>query len=133
MTRTQGKAYCARLKNHHNDDVLSPEGLALLGSVWLFLKDPANLAVLGSIGAVIAAIATGPWAVFSFLAKKSEKGPPTPSVKADHGSVAAGRDITGPVTIGIDEKRVGRTSQNAAAANGGVGTAGSPGRARKRR
>ena len=80
----------------------------MLGSVWLFLKDPANLAVLGSIGAVIAAIATGAWAVFSFLAKKSEKGPPTPSVKADHGSVAAGRDITGPVTIELDEKRVGQ-------------------------
>jgi tetratricopeptide (TPR) repeat protein len=31
-----------------------------------------------------------------------------PSVKADHGSVAAGRDITAPVTIGLDEKRVGQ-------------------------
>lgn len=31
----------------------------MLGSVWRFLKDPANLAVLGSIGAVITAIAQG--------------------------------------------------------------------------
>jgi hypothetical protein len=29
----------------------------MLGSIWPFLKDPANLAVLGSIAAVIAAIA----------------------------------------------------------------------------
>ena len=65
--------------------------------VWQFLKDPANLAVLGSIGAVITAIAGGAWAVFTFFAKKNKKGSTTPSVKADHGSVAAGRDITGPV------------------------------------
>ncbi len=80
----------------------------MLGSFWQFLKDPANIAVLGSIGAGIAAVAGGAWAVFTFFAKKSEKGPSAPSVNADHGSVAAGRDITGPVTIGLDEKRVGQ-------------------------
>jgi threonine/homoserine efflux transporter RhtA len=69
----------------------------MLGSVWQFLKDPANLAVLGSIGAGIAAIAGGAWAVFTFFAKKSEKGSTTPSVTADHGGVAAGRDISGPI------------------------------------
>ena len=47
----------------------------MLGSIWQFLKDPANLAVLGSIGAGIAAIAGGAWAVFTFFARKSDKGP----------------------------------------------------------
>jgi hypothetical protein len=46
---------------------------------------------------VITAIAAGAWAVFTFFAKKSEKGSATPNVTADHGGVAAGRDITGPV------------------------------------
>jgi hypothetical protein len=87
----------------------------VLGGIWPFLKDPANLAVLGSIGAGIVAIAGGAWAVFTFFAKKSEKGPPTPTVKADHGSVAAGRDIIGSVTIGADANEV--TQQVAAAQN----------------
>ena len=77
----------------------------MLGSIWQFLKDPANLAVLGSIGAGIAAIAAGAWAVFIFFAKKNEKGPSAPSVKADHGSVAAGRDINAPVTVGLRRER----------------------------
>src|ERR1700732_518448 len=85
----------------------------MLGSIWPFLKDPANLAVLGSIGAGIAALTTGAWAVFGFFAKKNEKSPPAPSVKAGHGSVAAGRDITGPVTIGLDEKEVGQELRKA--------------------
>jgi tetratricopeptide (TPR) repeat protein len=80
----------------------------MLGSVWPFLKDPANLAVLGSIGAGIAAIAGGAWAFFTYFDKKKEKGAAAQSVSADHGSVAAGRDITGSVTIGLDEKRVGQ-------------------------
>jgi hypothetical protein len=47
----------------------------MLGGIWPFLKDHDNLAVLGSIGAGIAAIAGGAWAVFTFFAKKSEKEP----------------------------------------------------------
>jgi tetratricopeptide (TPR) repeat protein len=85
----------------------------MLGSIWPFLKDPANLAVLGSIGAGIAAVVTAAWAVFSFFSKKGEKVLPVPSVKADHGSVAAGRDITGAVTIGLDENGVGQELRKA--------------------
>jgi hypothetical protein len=66
------------------------------------------LTVLGSIGAGIAAIAGAAWAVFTYFDKKEEKGPSAPSVKAGRGSVAAGRDITAPVTIGLDEKGVGQ-------------------------
>jgi hypothetical protein len=69
----------------------------MVGSIWPFLKDPANIAVLGSIGAGIATFAAGVWAAFTFFANKKEKGASPPSVTANHGSVAAGRDITGPV------------------------------------
>ncbi|HEY4848135.1 MAG TPA: hypothetical protein VIH87_10200 [Methylocella sp.] len=85
----------------------------MLGSIWPFLKDPANLAILGSIGAGFATIIAGAWAVFTFFAKKSERGPSAPSVTADHGSVAAGRDITAPVTLGLDEKGVGQEVRKA--------------------
>jgi len=85
----------------------------MLGSIWPFLKDPANLAVLGSIGAVITAIAGVAWALFTYLDNKREKSASAPSVKADHGSVAAGRDITVPVTIGLDEKKVGQEVRDA--------------------
>ncbi|MDQ6869086.1 MAG: tetratricopeptide repeat protein [Pseudomonadota bacterium] len=57
---------------------------------------------------MIAAIATSTWVVFTFFARKSEKGPSAPSVKANHGSVVAVRDIIGPVTIGLDQKGVGQ-------------------------
>ncbi len=85
----------------------------MLGSIWPFLKDPANLAVLGSIGAGITAIAGGAWALFTFFIKKSEKSGSTTTVKADHGSVAAGGDINAPVTVGLDEKEVGQELRKA--------------------
>jgi tetratricopeptide (TPR) repeat protein len=78
----------------------------MLGGIWQFLKDPTSFALLGSIGAGIATIAAGAWAVFTYFDKKKEKGPSAPSVAADHGSVAAGRDITAPVTVGLNEKGV---------------------------
>ena len=37
----------------------------MLGSIWQFLKDPADLKILGSIGAGIATIIAGAWAVFT--------------------------------------------------------------------
>jgi hypothetical protein len=78
---------------------VSTQGRAVLGSIWQFLKDHDYLAV-------IVAIAGGAWAVFTFFAKKGEKGGSTTTVKADHGSVAAGRDITAPVTIHPDANEV---------------------------
>ncbi|MGQ0444894.1 MAG: hypothetical protein ACT4O2_07170 [Beijerinckiaceae bacterium] len=54
----------------------------MFGGIWQFVKEPDNQAVLASIGAGVAAIATGAWAVFTFLAKKREKGPTPPGVKA---------------------------------------------------
>jgi hypothetical protein len=71
----------------------------MLGSVWLFLKDPANLTVLGSIGAGIAAVAGGAWAVFTFFAKKGEKGPPAPQPSTTV-------TVQTPVTINPDARDV---------------------------
>jgi tetratricopeptide (TPR) repeat protein len=56
----------------------------------------------------MATIAAGAWSVFTFFAKKSERGPSAPSVRADLGSIAAGRDITAQVNFGLDEKLVGQ-------------------------
>jgi hypothetical protein len=71
----------------------------VFSSIWDFLKDPANQAVLGWIGGGIAAVAAGIFAVFKFRANKGDHEPPKPSVSADHGSVAAGRDISGAINM----------------------------------
>lgn len=70
----------------------------MLDSIWQFLKESSNIP---SIGAGIATVLGGAWAVFTFFARKSEKDPPAPNVtniSADHGSFAAGH-IAGSVTI----------------------------------
>jgi tetratricopeptide (TPR) repeat protein len=85
----------------------------VLGSILQFLKDPANLGVLRSIGAAMATIAAASWAVFTYFDKKKEKGPSAPSVRAGHGSVAAGGDINAPVTLGLNEKGVGQELRKA--------------------
>jgi hypothetical protein len=72
----------------------------MLDSLLVFLKDPANQAVLGWIGGGIAAVAAATWAVIKFFAKKD--GP-----KADRGSVAVGRDNTNS-PIAIDNRRSGK-------------------------
>jgi hypothetical protein len=65
----------------------------MLSSTLNFLKD--NQAVLSWIGGGIVAVATGIWAVVKFIAKSGDQKPSKqPSVNADHGSIAAGRDIS---------------------------------------
>jgi hypothetical protein len=64
----------------------------MLSSIWNFLRD--NQAVLSWIGGGIAAVAAGIWAVVKFMAKNSNQKPSKPGVSADHGSMAAGRDIS---------------------------------------
>jgi hypothetical protein len=72
----------------------------MLGTVWAFLKDPANQAVLTWIGGGIVVVAGGIWAAVKFFAKRDD-GDAKPSVKAEGGSVAAGRDIkNSPINIG---------------------------------
>ena len=65
--------------------------------IWTFLTDENNRGALALIGAAVAAVCTALWAVFVHFRKRPE-GSPGPTVKADRGGVAAGRDMRG-VTI----------------------------------
>jgi hypothetical protein len=65
----------------------------MLSSIWDFLKDPNNRTIISWVGGGIAAVAAGIWAVIKFMAKKGDQKPSKPSVNADRGSMAAGRDI----------------------------------------
>jgi hypothetical protein len=66
----------------------------MLASIWEFLKDGSNQAVLSWIGGGIVVIAAGIWAVIKFMAKNGDQKPSKPGVSADRGSMAAGRDIS---------------------------------------
>ena len=71
----------------------------MLDGFWAFLKDPANRAVLGWIGAGVVTVVGGLWAVIRFYAKKREGGS-TPGVRADGKGVAIGHDnINSPINI----------------------------------
>ncbi|HEX2890941.1 hypothetical protein [Vineibacter terrae] len=65
--------------------------------LWKFLKQDKNRAVLGWLGGGLVVVATGAWAVLTFVVKPDTPG--KPSVSATCGSVAAGGDIKGPVTV----------------------------------
>jgi hypothetical protein len=86
-----------------------PEGF-VLSSIWDFLKDGSNQAVLSWIGGGIAAVAAGIWAIVKLMAKKGDQKPLQPSVSADRGSVASGGDIkSSPINIrarGTSERTV---------------------------
>jgi hypothetical protein len=72
----------------------------MLSSIWDFLKDGSNQAVLSWIGGGIAAVAAGIWAIVKLVAKNGEHKPSKPSVTADRGSVASGGDIkSSPINI----------------------------------
>ena len=72
----------------------------MFSSIWDFLKDGSNQAVLSWIGGGIAAVATAIWAVVKLVTKKADPKPSKPSVSADRGSVAAGGDFkNSPVNI----------------------------------
>ena len=65
--------------------------------IWGWLSDPGNQATLGFLGGGLAAVAAGIWTVVKYLRKGRGKEPPSLTVTADHGGVAAGRDaiVTG--------------------------------------
>jgi hypothetical protein len=66
----------------------------MFSSIWDFLKDGSNQAVLSWIGGGIVVVAGGVWAAFKFFfPKEKDKSAPPPSVRADRGGFAAGRDI----------------------------------------
>jgi hypothetical protein len=66
----------------------------MLSSIWDFLKDPDNRAIISWVGGGIAVVAAGIWAVIKFVAKNGDQKPSQPIVSADHGGMAAGRDIS---------------------------------------
>jgi hypothetical protein len=65
----------------------------MLSSVWDFVKDPDNRAILSWIGGGIAALTAGIWAVVRFRANNSDHRPSKSSVSANRSSVAAGGDL----------------------------------------
>jgi hypothetical protein len=66
----------------------------VLSSIWDFLKDGSNQALLSWIGGGIVVVAGAFWAALKFFFPRDKnKSASPPSVHADHGGVAAGRDI----------------------------------------
>jgi hypothetical protein len=72
-----------------------------MNSFWRFLRNKRNQQVLEWLGGGLVVAATGLWAAFIYffppLQSPEAKSPtPTPpSVKADCGGIAIGRDVTG--------------------------------------
>jgi TIR domain len=65
-----------------------PDGL------WGFLRDKRNQQLLGWLGGGLIVAATGLWAVFVYFFPPV-KSPTAPSVQANCGGIAIGRDVTG--------------------------------------
>jgi hypothetical protein len=80
----------------------------MIGGIWRFLKEPANLTVLTAIGA-------GAWAAFVYFHPAPETKPPPihNQIEADCGSVAIGGDVSGATTIGHDSGRSWRCDRKA--------------------
>jgi hypothetical protein len=60
----------------------------MFATIWAFLTDPANRAILAWLGGGLVVAAGGIWAVIKFFAKRPDRR----SVTADRGSVAVGGD-----------------------------------------
>jgi TIR domain len=76
-------------KTHASQNQLKgPDGL------WGFLRDKRNQQVLGWLGGGLIVAATGLWAVFVYVFPPA-KSPTPPSVQANCGGIAIGRDVTG--------------------------------------
>lgn len=63
-----------------------------LQTLWAFLSDPDNQQTLAWLGGGLVVFAVGLWAVIKFFFARSP-GSGTPSIKADRGAIAAGRDV----------------------------------------
>jgi len=72
-----------------------------MNSFWRFLRDKRNQQVLGWLGGGLVVVATGLWAAFVYFfppqrALETKASEPTPpSVQANCGGIAIGRDVTG--------------------------------------
>ena len=63
-----------------------------LETLWTFLSDPDNQQTLAWLGGGLAIVAAGFWAVIKFNLSRSSASS-KPSISADRGSIAAGRDV----------------------------------------
>ena len=61
-------------------------------ALWNWLSNSANQDTLAWLGGGFVVLATGVWAVFKFRLQPKKQQSPSVQVKADRGSVAAGRD-----------------------------------------
>jgi hypothetical protein len=73
-----------------------------MNALWRFLRDKRNQQVLGWLGGGLVVVATGLWAAFIYFfpplpAPETTKSlePTPPSVQANCGGIAIGRDVTG--------------------------------------
>jgi hypothetical protein len=65
-----------------------------LEALWAFLSDPDNQRTLAWLGGGFVAAAGGLWAVIKFIFPRRSGGtPPTQTISADRGGIAAGRDV----------------------------------------
>ena len=75
-----------------------------MNAMWRFLRDKRNQQVLGWLGGGLVVAATGLWAAFVYFftpGKSPEPQEPTPpSVQANCGGIAIGRDMTGSTITG---------------------------------
>jgi hypothetical protein len=75
-------------------DALATLGDEMFASVWEFVQDESNRALISWVGGGIVVVIGGLWAVFKFSrSKQKPEVPPPPTVSASGGGVAAGRDI----------------------------------------
>jgi hypothetical protein len=66
-----------------------------LETLWAFLSDLDNQATLAWLGGGVVAISCGIWAVIKFFFPRGSGSstPPTQTISADRGGIAAGRDV----------------------------------------
>ena len=67
-----------------------------MNAMWRFLRGKRNQQVLGWHGGGLVVAATGLWAAFVYFFPPGKSPEPTPpSVQANCGGIAIGRDVTG--------------------------------------
>jgi hypothetical protein len=66
--------------------------------MWAFIHDPTSRALLSWLGGGMVVVVSGVWAAFKYWNSKSKNAAQPPTVTADRGGIAAGRDVRGTIT-----------------------------------
>jgi hypothetical protein len=69
-----------------------------MSSPWRWIKNDANRDLVKMGAAALAAVVAAVWAVLTFAVDHHAK--PTPTIAADHGSIAAGHDANNNIING---------------------------------